>query len=42
MIRKRFAQLTKSLGSKEYLEDQFTAADLIMTTVSARCPGTGR
>lgn len=33
MLRKRFAELANWLGNKSYLEGEFTAGDLIMTTV---------
>lgn len=33
MLRKRFAELANWLGTKSYLEGEFTAGDLIMTTV---------
>jgi glutathione S-transferase len=37
-IRKRFKELAVSLGDKDYLEDRFTAADLLMTTVLRSTP----
>ncbi len=33
MVRKRLAELAAWLGDREYLEDRFTAGDLMMTTV---------
>ncbi len=33
MVRRRLAELAASLGDREYLEDRFTAGDLMMTTV---------
>lgn len=33
MVRKRLAELAASLGTREFLEDRFTAGDLMMTTV---------
>lgn len=32
-VKKRLGQLSEWLGDREYLEDRFTAADLLMTTV---------
>ena len=32
-VKKRLGQLSDWLGDREYLEDRFTAADLLMTTV---------
>ena len=32
-IRRRLGQLSRWLGSRDYLEDRFTAGDLMMTTV---------
>jgi glutathione S-transferase len=37
-IRKRLKELAISLGDKDYLEDRFTAADLLMTTVLRSAP----
>ncbi|MBC9035018.1 glutathione S-transferase family protein [Sphingomonas sp. JC676] len=33
MVRKRLGQLAEALGDKEWLEDRFTAGDLMMVTV---------
>ncbi|MBX9450951.1 MAG: glutathione S-transferase family protein [Mesorhizobium sp.] len=33
MVRKRLSELAAWLGDREYLEDRFTAGDLMMTTV---------
>ena len=33
MLRKRLGELSAALGDKDYLEDRFTAGDLMMTTV---------
>jgi len=32
-VKKRLGELAESLGTKEYLEDRFSAGDLMMTTV---------
>ena len=33
MARERLTEVSKWLGEREYLEDRFTAGDLMMTTV---------
>jgi glutathione S-transferase len=38
--QKRLADLAKALGGKDYLEDRFTAGDLMMTTVLRILRGT--
>ncbi|WP_439816793.1 glutathione S-transferase family protein [Zavarzinia sp. CC-PAN008] len=41
MIRKRLGELAAALGARDYLEDRFTAGDLMMTTVLRILRGQG-
>jgi glutathione S-transferase len=41
MLNRRLASLSNALGDKDYLEDRFTAGDLIMATVLREAVGCG-
>jgi glutathione S-transferase len=40
-VRNRLAQLARHLGNSEWLDGEFSAADLLMVTVLRRLPGAG-